>query len=55
MDGHQQGLKDGRADALHEAGQLVRDHLFGKVDAKQVSNFLSKRATRVSDSKGKEK
>lgn len=36
-----------RADALREAGQLVRDHLFGQTDAAKVADFLDSRAARV--------
>lgn len=36
-----------RVQALAEAGRLVRDHLFGHVDAEQVADFLDSRAARV--------
>lgn len=38
---------EARAEALREAGQLVRDHLFGQVDAERVASFLDSRAARL--------
>jgi hypothetical protein len=36
-----------RVDALKEAGRLVRGHVFGKVDAEYVADFLDSRAARL--------